>query len=165
MRSAIETASALAARGTAWMVTGMASAMLASLILQVLFRYVIGQALIWSEELALFLFSWVVLLSGSLGVREGYHVRLTFLIGLLPDGVRAAVEKVILAAVLVFGLTLTYSGAHYVDATLGQVSAAVRYPIEALHLAAPVCGVLVVLHSLALLLRGAAPPDRGSARE
>ncbi|WP_119166116.1 TRAP transporter small permease [Algihabitans albus] len=165
MRATIDKASALAAQTTGWLVVGMASVMLGSLILQVLFRYLLGQALIWSEELALFLFTWVVLLTGSLGVREGFHVRLTFLLDLLPSAPRAAIEKLLITAVLVFGALLAYSGASYVDATLGQVSAAVRYPIETLHLAAPVSGVLIVLHALALLLGPSPQTAAGNDRE
>ena len=108
----------------------------------------------------MFLFTWVALLAGSLGVREGFHVRLTLLLTLLPPPARAGAERLIVLAVAVFGLCLAYAGWLYLDATLGQVSAAVRYPIEALHLSAPVCGALILVHALARLaapIKPAAP--------
>lgn len=147
----IEGLSSFAARVTRWIVIGAAAVMIISLILQIFFRYVVGSSLVWSEELALFLFTWVVLLAGSLGVRENFHVRLTLFLDFLPSRVKWGFNLVIHLISGFFGGLVVYSGYHYLDATLGQVSAAVRYPIEFLHAAAPVCGVLIVLHTLANL--------------
>lgn len=147
----IEGLSSFAARLTRWIVIGAAAVMIISLILQIFFRYVVGSSLVWSEELALFLFTWVVLLAGSLGVRENFHVRLTLFIDLLPPRAKWAFNLIIHLIAGLFGGLVAFSGYHYLDATLGQVSAAVRYPIELLHAAAPVCGALIVLHTLANL--------------
>ncbi|WP_420394196.1 TRAP transporter small permease [Acuticoccus sp.] len=152
MVTLIERASALAARASAVLIVAMTAACMGSLVLQVVMRYFVGQATSWTEELALFLFTWIVLLAGSLGVREGFHVRLTLLVGALPAGLRRPLERLTSLLVLAFGLLLVVSGVDYVDRTLGQVSAAVRFPIELLHAAAPVAGALVALHALARLL-------------
>lgn len=159
----VETVSAFAARVTRWIVIGAAAVMIISLILQIFFRYVIGSSLVWSEELALFLFTWVVLLAGSLGVREGYHVRLTLFRDLLPPRAKWAFNLMAHLVAGIFGGLVLVSGYHYLDSTLGQVSAAVRYPIEYLHLAAPVCGALIVLHTLAHVA-GMIFPGNGGAR-
>ena len=159
----LETVSAFAARVTRWMVIGAAAVMIASLILQIFFRYVVGASLVWSEELALFLFTWVVLLAGSLGVREGFHVRLTLFRDFLPPRGRWGLDLIGHLIAGFFGGLVVFSGYHYLDATLGQVSAAVRYPIEYLHVAAPVCGALIVLHTLAHLA-GMVFPGNGGAR-
>lgn len=161
----IDTVSAFAARVTRWIVIVAAAVMIASLILQIFFRYVIGSSLVWSEELALFLFTWVVLLAGSLGVRERYHVRLTLFCDMLPGHGRRILDLVIHLISGTFGGLMLVSGYRYLDSTLGQVSAAVRYPIEYLHLAAPVCGALIVLHTLAHLAAMVSPADGGTRHE
>ena len=130
----------------------MTLVMLAVLTLQVVTRYFFGVALSWSEELALLLFTWVVLLTGSLGVREGFHVRLTLLQDALPATAALWVGRLIDAAILVFGIMLAIAGNSYVTETIGQTSAAIAYPIEALHLAAPVCGALIALHAFTRIL-------------
>ncbi len=145
----IESLSDYCARATRLLVIVMAAVMMASLVLQIFFRYVIGSSLVWSEELALFLFTWVVLLAGSLGVREGFHVRLTVVTNALPAAATRSFEVFGVLIAAIFGGLVVFSGYKYLDATLGQVSAAVRYPIEILHLAAPVCGALIVVHALA----------------
>ena len=126
--------------------------MLVSLAAQVVMRYVFGQALSWSEELALLLFTWVVLLMTALGVREGYHVRMDLVAEHLPRRVAAVLAHAIQAGVIVVGVFLVRHGWRYFVETRGSVSAAVAYPIELLHLAAPVTGVLITLFALERLL-------------
>lgn len=156
--SALDAVSRLAARLTRGLVVAMAVLCMGSLIYQVFTRYFLGRAAPWTEELALFLFTWIVLLAGSLGFREGFHVRLTVILDLLPTFPRNIVERLIAISIVVFGVVLAYSGVDYVSRTFGQVSAAVRYPIEALTLAGPVAGILVVLHGLPKILK----PDTAS---
>ena len=152
----LEFLSRQAARLSGWLVVTMAALMMGALVLQIVFRYGLGQALVWSEELALFLFTWIVLLAGSLGVREDFHVRLSLVSAALPAGLARWLSRLLTLVIAGFGVALAFSGHRYLDATLGQVSAAVRYPIEVLHAAAPVCGWLIALHALARLLR---PPE------
>lgn len=152
-----DTASAWAARVTRVVVVVMATLCMASLIFQVFTRYFLGNASSWTEELALFLFTWIVLLAGSLGVREGFHVRLTLVLDVLPKAARIWAERFIILLVLIFGAVLLVAGIDYVTRTLGQVSAAVRYPIQALTAAGPVAGALIVLHTLPRLFHPIGP--------
>lgn len=154
MTRLLETVSDLFARLTRGLAVAMSAVMIVCLLLQIFFRYALSSPLTWTEELAVLMFAWVVMLMGSLGVREDFHVRLTLLLDRIPDSARQWVEQATLAAILVFGVLLAVAGYHYVEGTLGVVSAAIGFPIEALHLAAPVCGVLIVLHAAARLLGG-----------
>ncbi|WP_157089283.1 TRAP transporter small permease [Oceanibaculum pacificum] len=144
--------SGLIGLASGYVAVAMTLVMLAVLTLQIVARYFFGVALSWSEELSLLLFTWVVLLVGSLGVREGFHVRLTLLLDALPPGAGLWLNRLLDAAILVFGVYLALAGYDYVEATMGQTSAAIAYPIEALHMAAPVCGGLIALHALSRIL-------------
>lgn len=152
MNAVLNRSSLWAARATGALVVIMASICMGSLIWQVVTRYLLGRASSWTEELAMFLFAWIVLLASSLGVREGFHVRLTVALDVLSVPGRRWAERIIGVLVIGFGAALVYYGAVYVDRTWGQVSAAVRYPIWLLNLAAPVSGALIVLHGLTHLL-------------
>ena len=153
MRYLLERASA----GVAWVTSGVvataAVVMILALLIQIFFRYVLGASLSWPGELAQLLFAWTMLLAASIGVREGFHVRLELLRGLLPDGLRAGLERLTLLLLAGFGVLLAVTGADYVEQTVGQRSAAMRYPIEVLHAAAPVTGALIALHAMARLVR------------
>lgn len=157
--------SALAGRLTGYVSVAMTLTMLAVLVAQVTARFFFNVALSWSEELSLLLFTWVVLLIGSLGVREGFHVRLTLLPDLLKPAQQRWLERLILLGILGFGVMLADGGYTYVAETVGQTSAAIAYPIEALHLAAPVCGALVALHALAKLATSFLPDTPANPHE
>lgn len=119
--------------------------MLGCIALQVVMRYVFGRAPSWTEELAVLMFSWTVMGGLALGVREGFHVRLDFLINLTPSAGRPWAERAIEALTAAFGFYLAWSGLRFLDMTGGSVSAAIGFPIEILHAMAPVAGALVGL--------------------
>jgi TRAP-type C4-dicarboxylate transport system permease small subunit len=152
MIKAFENLSRLLGIATGAVVVCMIAVAMLSLNIQVFTRYVMGQSASWSEELAMFLFTWSILLVGSLGVRERFHVSLTFILDFSPRTVRVFLEKILHLLTLVFGLVFAFSGYNYVERTLGQISAAVQYPIEWLHIAAPTSGILICVHAFAHLL-------------
>lgn len=145
----VDNIGAWVARVTGWVVVVMASVMMVSLTLQIVFRYVFNSSLSWSEELALFLFTWVVLLAGSIGVREHMHVRLILVRDRFPPFGRKCFDAIAEGLTIAFGLLLLFKGWDYLVATTeqGMVSAAVRYPLQYLYFAAPLAGGLIVFHS------------------
>ncbi|WP_417273484.1 TRAP transporter small permease [Celeribacter halophilus] len=137
------------ARATNWVVIAMTVLMMSALLLQVFSRYVLGSSLVWSEELALMLFTWTTLLAATSVLRDMTHVRLDVIISCMPRGFQTFWNRVITLVILLFCIALATSGYEYTVSTMGQVSAAMRLPIEVLHAAAPVCGILGALHALA----------------
>lgn len=131
--------------------------MLACIALQVVMRYVFGNAPSWTEELALLMFSWCIMGGIALGVREGFHVRLDILLNVLPPQVRRWMEAAIETATAAFGAYLAWSGLRFVDVTSGSISAAIGYPIEMLHALAPVAGALTCLFAVWRLIEGSKP--------
>lgn len=135
-----------------WSLIAAVALMLACIGLQVVMRYVFGNALSWSEELALLMFSWAALGGLALGVHEGFHVRLTLLLDPLPAGARAWAERAIELLTAALGGYLVWSGWRYVDITRGGASAAIAYPIELLHGIAPLAGLFVLIFAVERLL-------------
>lgn len=135
-----------------WSLIAAVALMLACIALQVVMRYVLGNALSWSEELALLMFSWAALGGLALGVREGFHVRLTLVLEPLPAGARAWSERAIELLTAALGTYLVWSGWRYVDITRGGTSAAIAYPIELLHGIAPLAGLFVLIFAVERLL-------------
>jgi TRAP-type C4-dicarboxylate transport system permease small subunit len=130
--------------------------MLGVLALQVGLRYLFSITLPWSEELALAMFSWSVLLTAPLGVREGFHARLLVLVDNLPAVARKTLELLIDLGTALFGLALAWSGMRYVLESEGMRSAAIGYPIGLLYASLPVSGVLIVMFALESAFKGRA---------
>lgn len=54
---------------------------------QVIARYVFSKSLPWAEELATMTMVWAIYLGASIDIRQRFHIRLLFLLKLLPRGV------------------------------------------------------------------------------
>lgn len=127
--------------------------MIISLLLGVFYRYVLGDALVWSDEVAALAFTWTVFLFASALVRTGGHVRVTLLVDALPPLLAELVERGIMVLVLGLGLVMLWTGWNFAEFTAGQVSPAVRYPVWLKNAAVPVSGALIGIHALILLIR------------
>jgi TRAP-type C4-dicarboxylate transport system permease small subunit len=143
------------ARAVRVVVVILAAVMLASLTLQVVMRYVFGEALSWSEELALACFSWSMLLAIAVGVRDAIHVRMDLLVDRLPAPLRVGIDKLVTLAIAATGAFMAWAGLNYVGDSSGVTSAAIGYPIAYLYACAPVCGALIALFALENVLLGA----------
>jgi len=153
MINLVDTASRWLAKASVAASVAMLAVTLCALTGQVVARYVFNAPPTWTEELSLALFTWIVLLMGSAGVREGFHVYLDIWPAGVARPIQLALDRLVQLVTLVIGVVLLSSGWSYVVDTQGQVSAAINYPIEALHAAAPVCGGLIAIHALAALLK------------
>lgn len=127
--------------------------MIGSLLLGVFYRYVLGDALVWSDEVAALAFTWTVFLFASALVRSGGHVRVTLLVNALPPLLGEFVERGIMALIIGFGLVMFWNGWNFAEFTAGQVSPAIRYPVWMRNAAVPVGGALISIHALILLIR------------
>ncbi len=141
------------------LVTAMVVVMLGTMSMQIFLRYAFNVSLSWSEELTIALFTWTVLLMAALGVREGFHVRMSLLIRRLPPGARVRAEQAIHLAAVVVGCYLAWSGWRYFADTRGTVSAAIGYPIGLLYSSGMVSGVLIALFAFEAVLEGRVPAD------
>jgi len=148
----LERVSLWCGRLTGLVVVVMAAALVGSLLISIFFRYVVGSALSWPEEISLMLFTWIVLLTGSLGVREGFHARLTIVTNHLPSPLHKALETATTCLVGTFGGFLLYSGYDLVQRTAQHLTPTLRLPLDLVNYSAPVCGALIMVHSLSRLL-------------
>ena len=143
----------------------LAVAMLFILALQVFMRFVMGQALSWSEEFALTCFTWSMLLAMALGVRELIHVRMDILVDNLPYPLRRVVERLCALLITLFGLFLAWSGYNYTMDAVGTTSAAIAFPMVYLYSATPACGIFTFIFGLEILLLGPVLPPTTCSNE
>ena len=141
-----------------WSLVLATGVMLALIFLQVVMRYVFAHSPPWSEELALLAFSWATMGGLALGVREGFHVRLSLLTDQLPPRAAAAWEVAVNLLTAGLGAYFVWSGLRFLEFTEGSTSAAMEYPSELLNGMAPIAGALVCLFALGRILLPPPPP-------
>ena len=151
MGKPIERLSRWCARVTEILMLVLGILLIVCLLVAVFFRYVVGYALSFPEELSMLLFTWIVFLAGSLGVRESSHVRLTLVLKRLAPAAQKVTTVLITALTISFGAVLLYSGKDMVSRTFGSVSATIGYPLSLINSSAIVGGALIMIHGLSHL--------------
>ena len=69
--------------------------------LQVFSRYVLNHSLFWSEELARYLFIWLVFLSAAMVLRQDRHIQVSVFVDMLPASMKRAI--IVLGELLMLG--------------------------------------------------------------
>lgn len=136
-----------------WSMVVSLTAMLLLVGYQVFMRYAIGSPPSWAEELAVLMFSWSATGAFALGVREGFHVRMVAYRA-LPDHLQKFWERLTFLLIGAFGLFLVWAGWRFVEFTAGGRSAGARYPIEMLHMMAPISGALIFIFAVDGVISG-----------
>lgn len=128
-----------------WAVVGLVVAMVAVAFYQVVMRYIFNNAPSWSEELARYLFVWLVFLASAIAFRGGAHLGIDYFVNLFPVRVRSFFRVAIGLLLCVALLFLAVKGFNVATLVQRQLSAAMRMPMIYAYLAIPVGALLMLL--------------------
>ncbi len=124
------------------------------IFVQVIMRYVFHSSLSWSEELARYVFIWMIYIGISYGARIMKHIKIEASLGLFPKKVRPFV--VILGDILffVFSVIIVYLAYDVVlqQVKLGQTSPALRIPMWFMYSAPMVGFALTAIRQLQVIV-------------
>jgi len=129
-------------------------AMVASTLIGVVDRFMIGFGLPWPEELARFLLIWTSLLAAALAAKHQAHFRLLFLYNRLGPAWPFAVDAVTIASLLL----VAWQGTLLVEIFHFQTSPALGIPMSFVYAAVPVSTILMsfyILRNMLTRMRGA----------
>ncbi len=135
------------------------AAMTVDVLLGVFFRYVLGNALSWTEETARYIMIWTGFLGTGLALREGNHVAVDFLLLKLSGTARRAMVLVIRLLSLVFLLSVVGAGLLLLPRVSSQTTPALAISMMWPYLAVPLGCLLTALEMVAVMLRD--PSGRG----
>ena len=128
---------------------GLVLAIVVTVFVQVIMRYVFARPNPWTEELSRFGFIWLSLIGSSLAIKRGAHFLFESAVNRLPAGVRRAVAlgvTILLAAmllgILIVGIELAANARH-------QRSPALDLPMVYVYAALPLSAALMLLHLIA----------------
>ena len=116
--------------------------------LEVLFRYVIRNALSWPEEVAGIVFVWFTLLGVALVMRDDEHIAFDFLTRHTPRFVSKIIMLFSMLMIQVYALFMIYQGYSYARMFSFETTPAARINLLWLNLSLPVSGLLILIYSL-----------------
>jgi TRAP-type transport system small permease protein len=127
------------------LLTGLLAFSVAILIfpvsLQIFSRYTdLIPSYIWTEEMARFLFIWMIMIGAMLGVREGTHFEVDIWPQMGPRAT-AALNLVSGVFVLVFALVFVWWGTEFTRFAWNRFSELAELPLWLIHLPWPLTGI------------------------
>lgn len=124
-----------------WLLVATVMVLIVPVTMQILSRYTaLVPSFIWTEELARFLFIWMIMLGAMVGVRESSHFDVDIWPRLTPRG-DAALRLVTNVATLVFALVFVFSGIEFTRFALYRISELAELPLWVIHVAWPLTGL------------------------
>jgi TRAP-type transport system small permease protein len=129
---------------------------LAVMAAQVIFRYVLADSIIWSEEVARYALVWSSMVGAAVAYRHGAHVAVTDLVIKLPAALQALVVRTVHLLILGFCVLLTWQSWMLTLRSFGrrEVTVALQMDIAWIQLAFPVGGALLAIVALEAVWRG-----------
>ncbi|MDJ0711955.1 MAG: TRAP transporter small permease [Woeseiaceae bacterium] len=124
------------------------TAMVGSVVWQVLSRYLFVVPAAWTEELARFLLIWIGMLGAAYAYRQGSHLGIDLLAEKLAEIGKQRLHRIVHIVCLLFAASvLVVGGGSLVSMTweLKQYSAAMGLPIAYVYAVIPASGVLISL--------------------
>ncbi len=137
------------------------TAMVASVVWQVLSRYLFVVPAAWTEELARFLLIWIGMLGAAYAYRQGSHLGVDLLANKLEESGRQRLHRIVHFVCLLFAASvLVMGGGSLVSMTweLKQYSAAMGLPIAYVYAVIPASGALICLFAAEAMVNG--PTER-----
>jgi TRAP-type C4-dicarboxylate transport system permease small subunit len=128
------------ARVLSWLLVVSVAILIIPVSLQIFSRYTeLIPSYIWTEEMARFLFIWMIMIGAMIGVREGTH----FEVDVWPQlGMRAAALLRIVSGVAVLALALVFVwfGIEFTRFAWNRISELAELPLWLIHVAWPLTG-------------------------
>ena len=133
------------ARLLSWLLALTVAVLIIPVSLQIFSRYTqLIPAYIWTEEMARFLFIWMVMIGAMVGVREGSHFEVDVWPTLGAKG-NAALQFASGIFVLLFALVFVWAGWEFTRFAFNRLSELAELPLWMIHIAWPLAGVTWVL--------------------
>lgn len=115
---------------------------------QVFARYVLHASPSWSEQAALLLMNWFILIAAAVGVRERFHIRILAGVEALANPLRSLVENLAHVVVGITGVAMVVWGAFLVGLTWEHTIPALGLPRGVGYIPLPISGALIVFFTV-----------------
>ena len=145
----LKRAGAFAARAVDALAVTLFTAMFLCVVAQVVFRYFLNSPLVWSDELARYLFVWCALLGWIVAARRRAHLSVGMLAGRLPPRGRAAVHLAGALAGAIFAGVLVWYGTQIMRRNADVETVTLFFSMGVVYAVVPLAGLAVGLYALA----------------
>ncbi|WP_353928678.1 TRAP transporter small permease [Desulfofundulus kuznetsovii] len=136
-----------------FMVIAFLATMTLTTAAQIFFRYILNAALIWPEELNVFLMAWITFTGSSIALRNMGHIGVELFVNLLPGPLTRVVGLCTKVAILFFVVLLVKYGFSVAQMNLGVSSSALGISMFWPRFSLVAGGLMMLVQALFLLMR------------
>jgi TRAP-type C4-dicarboxylate transport system permease small subunit len=153
--------------GLVRVIIALCSALMAWLILitgiQVFGRYVLNDSPVWVERSALLTILYIALPMAAVGIRQRFHMNVSFAVDLLGPRARAVAEIIVDIGLGLFGAAMAWFGGVIAARVWSAKMSILPFPEGVTYLPLVICGTLIVIFSLERLIGAPARLRRAAA--
>ncbi len=133
------------------------------LLAGVIWRYVLDNPLVWTDELAEILFLWLVSLGAVIALRRAEHMRMTFVVGRLPTRAQNFLKRFSALLVAIFICIILIPGVPYMEQQQAITTPTLQIPGSWEIAGELVAFLLLLVSALRQLFEGATIAELGFA--
>jgi TRAP-type C4-dicarboxylate transport system permease small subunit len=127
--------------------------MTTGVFIAVVTRYLFAWTMPWSDPVARFGQTWIMLLGSGLALRKGMHIGIENLVNLFPQTVQQIVRRINVLLILVFAVAMLVQGFNLIGIAKDQVIPELGIPMQYIYYMIPTAGVFLVLICIEFLLK------------
>jgi len=124
------------------------AAMFGVIIMQIVLRYVFNHPLVWTDELAQYLFVWISFLGWTMATRKRIHIGIGVVIDRLPAGLRRVLHALWCVAAVAFALILLVAGVMITRRNADVQMVSLDFAFWPVYIVVPLAAALLVLYAL-----------------
>lgn len=149
-------------RIASWIVTASMAVLTVVLLLQVFFRYVMNDSLVWGWDVPRVCFIWAVMFAIPLGIRFNAHVGIELLVDRFNEGARRFVIWLNALLILILSGTIAYYAALLTGDTWDQLMPGIPLSVGVFYASLLIGQVHTCLHVGRILITGEQPSEHWS---
>ena len=115
------------------------------IFLQVVLRYAFNITFFWSDELTRYSLVWLVFLGSAVLVAEKDHIRIGFLVDLLPFKLKKTVELLVAILCMVFISAISILSYDYLISNMTVLSISLKLPMGLIYGIFPFAGIFMII--------------------
>lgn len=142
-----------------WVLAALLLVMTVLITWQVFARYVMGQSLSFSEEVARFSLIWLTMLGAAYAYRRGGLIAVELLSTMGGPGFRRGLKVAIAAASALFAWVLFQEGMNITERVVNQTAPSTRISMAWPYAAMPAGAAMVLLNALAIVIEALTATD------
>ncbi|GAB7389112.1 TRAP transporter small permease [Bacillaceae bacterium] len=121
-------------------------------LLQVVFRYVFNNPIVWSEEVVRYSMIWIVLLGTAIALRKGMLISVEIVIQSVPKTVKKIMSFLVIGVNVVYLSLLSYYGLQIISTLGAQTTGSLEIPISMTYSAITAGSFLALLNCIVVFI-------------